>query len=1233
MLLPNNSPSKSIGVKFTKDGPSIPIELLQALEDGELVIFCGAGVSRHLGLPDFDGLVQKVSKRLGRPLQPDEADSYGNRAFDITFGLIENRIGPISLRGKVRDVLEVKADFDLSTHRALLQLATSKKGHLRLVTTNFDRAFEIADAEGNHTIDYAPYLPLPAGNWNSIVHLHGGLGNSRDPDGEFLVLTSADFGRAYITEAWASRFLSELFRRAAAILFVGYSVSDPAVRYIVDAFAADRANQDSRVARAYSFTGTTSDKALLDERTWRSRGIAPIIYEVQGDDHRLLHETIQSCARRYRNGFFDRDSIVIEYGAQSPRGGLGQEAISQITWALNEKTGHAARTFSELVPAPALEWLDVFEAHGLFTISALPLTAYPPVAWGPASQFVPPPHPTTAAFCRWLCSHLASARLVEWVIKRGAHFHPSLADGVRDRLAGDEALCIPTGARLIWEFLSAWSPAVHNPAIGQSVWAHKETLEKQGWNPLLRDLVLSWLAPTIEFKLPWRWGAAEDVELERVSSYADTELIPAAGEASWQLADRLFTRQDADQIALEILGELTNILRRGLTYLEFLQGASEDNDRTFIGRPSIDDHPQNSRFHHWAAYIHLLRMAWERVAATDPDRGREEVARWMRMRYPLFRRLVLWSAGRPGGPSPAESLSYLSKQPASALWGLDTHRELLQYLTRIAALLSVEEMERLTGIVVKGPPRTQFRADLDEEEFLERWDQAVHLRLMKLLDGGVSLPAKARELLDQILVRHAEWSGPTTERDEFLMWMGEASAIDPHRFEPQLDDFRDWNDETVISSIMTDPTGPKTVACWRGLLRADSQRAIRLLDSLGTRDFFDGEIWALALGHLSSETTSSECVRLFSAHVLCLGSDFVSKNLYELSQVVDRYCSGKQTGQDVALWGLWDQLLEPALQRTPEDDADPVDQALNSPIGHLTEALLIKLGELNPGDYDAIPQSMQDRLTSLLTGSKAAHRSSRLLLAQALTWLHRLNPDLVEASFLPRFDWAASGEARNVWLGYLISPQVTPKLWAVLRPFFLDAFQRSPILGQREDQLYSLLAYLLLREDFPLGSEEARLALTVGSQKGRSQVAWYWWRQVDSATEYGATLFRERLRCLLTDVWPLEQELKEEGSSENLARLALCCGTEFGQAVETITPLLTKLTSAGHFILSMAQKDHAARYPLAALALMDSLIGTEIEAFGWSFLKSLLAQVATAQPSLVGDPRFTRLNQLVQRFD
>ena len=67
----------------------------------------------------------------------------------------------------------------------------------------------------------APRLPVPRLGRNGVVHLHGFLGDFGDDIWE-LVLSSADFGAAYLVDGWATRFLRELFRHFV-VLFVGYS--------------------------------------------------------------------------------------------------------------------------------------------------------------------------------------------------------------------------------------------------------------------------------------------------------------------------------------------------------------------------------------------------------------------------------------------------------------------------------------------------------------------------------------------------------------------------------------------------------------------------------------------------------------------------------------------------------------------------------------------------------------------------------------------------------------------------------------------------------------------------------------------------------------------------------------------------------------------------------------------------------------------------------------------------
>lgn len=51
-------------MRFFEDGPDIPDPLIEARELGDVVFFCGAGVSAPAGLPDFNRLADTLLDKL-----------------------------------------------------------------------------------------------------------------------------------------------------------------------------------------------------------------------------------------------------------------------------------------------------------------------------------------------------------------------------------------------------------------------------------------------------------------------------------------------------------------------------------------------------------------------------------------------------------------------------------------------------------------------------------------------------------------------------------------------------------------------------------------------------------------------------------------------------------------------------------------------------------------------------------------------------------------------------------------------------------------------------------------------------------------------------------------------------------------------------------------------------------------------------------------------------------------
>ena len=51
--------------ELVEHGPNIPFKLMNELDDGRVVFFCGAGISMASGLPSFGGLVEHIYDQTG----------------------------------------------------------------------------------------------------------------------------------------------------------------------------------------------------------------------------------------------------------------------------------------------------------------------------------------------------------------------------------------------------------------------------------------------------------------------------------------------------------------------------------------------------------------------------------------------------------------------------------------------------------------------------------------------------------------------------------------------------------------------------------------------------------------------------------------------------------------------------------------------------------------------------------------------------------------------------------------------------------------------------------------------------------------------------------------------------------------------------------------------------------------------------------------------------------------
>ena len=317
-------------------GVEFPEPLLTALRDGRLVVFAGAGVSMAApaGLPDFRGLAHRISQGTNISIGEEEREDRF---------LYRLKTAELEIHPRASKLLQQGNPQPTELHRNILRLYRNADD-VRIVTTNFDMLFEQAAIylyNPQPQSFQAPALPL-GHRFQGIVHIHGAVDNPQE-----MILTSEDFGRAYLTEAdgWARRFLVDLFANAVT-LFVGYSHNDTIMNYLTQSLARHDSN------RQYALIGAEIDTPSR----WQIMGVQPITFPQENKgDYSQLDKAIADLAKHFHRGFLDWQREITNIATGMPPS--DKESADIIDHALSEP--RLTRFFTAAAQLPGwIDWLD-----------------------------------------------------------------------------------------------------------------------------------------------------------------------------------------------------------------------------------------------------------------------------------------------------------------------------------------------------------------------------------------------------------------------------------------------------------------------------------------------------------------------------------------------------------------------------------------------------------------------------------------------------------------------------------------------------------------------------------------------------------------------------------------------------------------------------------------------------------------------------------------------------------
>ena len=1274
---------------FVTDGPNIPEHLLQAHEDGRVVFFCGAGISIPAGLPLFRELVDRIYERLGQEKKPAEKEAYEKKLYDATIHQLERRYP--GHRPKVRKQLWtiLNPSFDgedaTTTHKALLQLAKDRKGMFRIVTTNFDRIFQDVIVREQLSIASfeAPYLPIPkASRWNGVVYLHGLLPAEPNESAlDRLVLSSGDFGLAYLSERWAARFVSALLQNYI-VCFVGYGVNDPVLRYMMDALAVDELLGEKR-SEAYVFASYTDGLEAQTLTEWEAKGVIPLPYKVlvnaeNIEDHSALHRTLKEWADTYRDGVQGKKMIIAQHASRPPLSSSRTDfAVGRVLWALTDDL--AAKHFADLNPVPPLDWL---EPLGEDQFGQRELSRFGVVAHGNENSELrfsmlnrPAPYTDSVPMsivdagtresrwddvmshlARWLTRHLDDPKLVVWLAERGGQLNEQFARLIRsrieelDRLHADDSRreeldrirvnapkAIPGPLmRTLWRLLLAGrlrSPT-HRSRIYETHWL--DSVAQEGLTPSLRVELREILAPrvTICKRLDWSAYALDSSEPARIEELVHWELVLSSDDIHPTLLSRGKGRMQWREALPDLLQDFTVLLRDALGLVGELGGANEKSDRSYIHEPSISEHPQNRGFHDWTALIMLNRDAWLATARTDHARARHAAEGWWQIRFPVFKRLSLFAAAQPDVISHQQALGWLLAEDSWWLWSSETQREALRLLVTLAPTLDPPEMEELERAILNGPPSQVFPDDLEQERWTSIVERDIWLRLAKIQSTGAMMGQTARTKLDELTQQHLTWRLHEDESDEFPVWMEVSDGADwreflstPHRRRELVQWLREH----------PGPANHLQEDDWYKRCRNDFPPTACALYALTRENLWPESRWRGALQAWSESKLTKRSWRYMGPVLADASDEFVGSLGHVLGWWLQAIAPSFEGHEELFL-SLCRRIL--SIDRPDEENVDSrlmeavLFRAMSHTVGLVTEALLRWWYRSRPTEGQKLPETLKPIFTDLCNTDIEKFRHGRALLASHVVLLYRVDRDWTMEYLVPLFDWHhIEIEALAVWAGFLRSPRLYGPLLSVIKQPMLETANHYEKFGSQHAQQYAdFLTFAALRPGDIFAIEELATATRNLPPAGLKNVARTLTRALEGAGDQHVEYWQNQVRPFFQQIWPQDEPLATPQISEDLGHLCVAAGDAFPEALDMLYYWLKPGNPPTLIFLlrRLREAEICQKFPEDALTYLDAIVGQH---GGWvpEELRQCLNDIRQADQQLATDARVTRLNELIER--
>jgi len=1265
-------------MRFLAEGPSIPDELLISRDEGRVIFFCGSGISyARAGLSDFFGLARQVVEALGvttnDPVRKiiDAAGKLERRtgipgliSADRIFGLLERDFRTEDIEESVAKILKPSPDADLSAHQIMLDLSRTPVGKIRLVTTNFDLLFEACDSSlPRHRY---PRLPDPNRHeeFEGIIHLHGYVDNDyQGASGDGFVLSSSEFGDAYLADGWATQFIRSILEKYV-VVFVGYAADDPPVHYLLEALN----KRSNSLQKMYAFQVGTQNDA---EARWRHKGVVPIAYD-DSEGHKLLWETLAAWSDRAVNpdAWYEK---IIDMARKGPVE-LQPHERGQVAHLVSSPEG-AGKFASSKNPLPA-EWLcvfdpairylkpgrldsysgpffDPFEAYGLECDPVPPKIDpedfyakrdIPPDAWncfsptsrdlqnleisnyaglrGHYSVNVPALPARLSHLGHWICMVSVKPAAVWWASQQ-VGLHPVVQERILHEI---ESSSFPQVRRAWRHIFAAWKTSKKD---SYHEWFRlKAVIDLDGWSSTVVVEFARIYRPYLTATRPFHGGPKPPIAQDGISINDMVSLdvqYPKLDERI-NIPDKHLV--DAVREFRKNL-ELSINLEKELGGFEYLSLPPIESDPGLEGESSDRDYGISRLFFKFFGFF-------RRLTVLDPTSAKKEYKAWWDDDNKVFARLRIWVTGHKDILSNSEAGQVISDLNDEVFWDSRHQRDLMLVLKRRWRDFPVVTRKKLEKRLLRG--RLRWEGE-EKAEFEKRRAWQSLDRIHWLNNNGCSFSCDILAVSAKLQKLSPEWQ---------LRYAAKAAAsLEGHGGTVRTD--------TEFAALLIEPLGSLLTKSrelsgrtsgytekdpFAGLAAERPIRAFSSLNIYAKRGEWPEWAWSKFLFSPSRGKDKPRFTALIASRMADLPTNAIAGFIYPAADWLFKTSEILFASYPEKFERVWSKLVEvlkseseiskTALVRGSKVP-DWATEALNAPVGKLAQAIMNDPQKKGLKARKGFPAPWSTHVEELLGLAGDHRRYALVMFAFNLNWFFYIDPVWTDKNLLSVLN-DEDEDQEAFWDGFFWGVKYPEeKLFLRLKPWLLLIPLQERVVGRREvDVLSAILLAGWARAckkttKHLVTNDEMRNVLLNADDDFRVQIIWHLERW-SSDKKDGA--WKANLSGFFTEVWPRQKQAKSPKMSAKLCDMAFSNEDIFPVVADIILPLLTKIDEEGFILphLRGTKNGIVEKYPEKTLALLWAVLPKN--ATRWPYgIGDVLPKIGEAEPSLLNDSRLVELKR------